>query len=229
MENRTDSDRLIHEIAASRRVLALGGLAVISHGLGRNTHDADIWVEPMESPEIWASVVGPLVYSTPSAKPVAIAVWEPIPEKNLAEVIARDGVFRINGLDRPIDIFRKPNELPIEEFESAWVRAKPLHDGTRLPDEIDLLMTKQLTGRDKDLMDIAFLENKAEKRYLAELPATTEERAVEMLERFLTPKVAEAALAHPSETVRQRAMSFLRELAAEGDPFAADILKNLPT
>jgi hypothetical protein len=170
-----------------------------------------------------------LVYSTPSAKPVAIAVWEPIPEKNLAEVIARDGVFRINGLDRPIDIFRKPNELPIEEFESAWVRAKPLHDGTRLPDEIDLLMTKQLTGRDKDLMDIAFLENKAEKRYLAELPATTEERAVEMLERFLTPKVAEAALAHPSETVRQRAMSFLRELAAEGDPFAADILKNLPT
>jgi hypothetical protein len=228
MENRTDSDRLIHEIAASRRVLALGGLAVISHGLGRNTHDADIWVEPMESPEIWASVVGPLVYSTPSAKPVAIAVWEPIPEKNLAEVIARDGVFRINGLDRPIDIFRKPNELPIEEFESAWVRAKPLHDGTRLPDEIDLLMTKQLTGRDKDLMDITFLENKAEKRYLAELPATTEERAVEMLERFLTPKVAEAALAHPSETVRQRAMSFLRELAAEGDPFAADILKNLP-
>jgi hypothetical protein len=228
MENRTDSDRLIHEIAASRRVLALGGLAVISHGLGRNTHDADIWVEPMESPEVWASVVGPLVYSTPSAKPVAIAVWEPIPEKNLAEVIARDGVFRINGLDRPIDIFRKPNELPIEEFESAWVRAKPLHDGTRLPDEIDLLMTKQLTGRDKDLMDIAFLENKAEKRYLAELPATTEERAVEMLERFLTPKVAEAALAHPSETVRQRAMSFLRELAAEGDPFAADILKNLP-
>ena len=99
MENRTDSDRLIHEIAASRRVLALGGLAVISHGLGRNTHDADIWVEPMESPEVWASVVGPLVYSTPSAKPVAIAVWEPIPEKNLAEVIARDGVFRINGLD----------------------------------------------------------------------------------------------------------------------------------
>jgi hypothetical protein len=229
MENRTDSDRLIHEIAASRRVLALGGLAVISHGLGRNTHDADIWVEPMESPEIWASVVGPLVYSTPSAKPVAIAVWEPIPEKNLAEVIARDGVFRINGLDRPLDIFRKPNELPIEEFESAWVRAKPLHDGTRLPDEIDLLMTKQLTGRDKDLMDITFLENKAEKRYLAELPATTEERAVEMLERFLTPKVAEAALAHPSETVRQRAMSFLRELAAECDPFAADILKNLPT
>lgn len=229
MENRTDSYRLIHEIAASRRVLALGGLAVISHGLGRNTHDADIWVEPMESPEVWASVVGPLVYSTPSAKPVAIAVWVPIPEKNLAEVIARDGVFRINGLDRPIDIFRKPNELPIEEFESAWVRAKPLHDGTRLPDEIDLLMTKQLTGRDKDLMDITFLENKAEKRYLAELPATTEERAVEMLERFLTPKVAEAALAHPSETVRQRAMSFLRELAAEGDPFAADILKNLPT
>jgi len=207
----------------------LGGLAVISHGLGRNTHDADIWVEPMESPEVWASVVGPLVYSTPSAKPVAIAVWEAIPEKNLAEVIARDGVFRINGLDRPLDIFRKPNELPIEEFESAWVRAKPLCDGTRLPDEIDLLMTKQLTGRDKDAMDIAFLENKAEKRYLAELPAATEDHAIEMLARFLTPKIAESALAHSSGVVRQLAMSYLQELAADGDPFAADILKNLPS
>ena len=229
MENLTGSDRLIHQIAARCRVLALGGLAVISHGLGRNTHDADIWVEPMESPEVWASIVGSFVYSTPSAKPVAIAVWKPIPEKNLAEVIAEDGVFRINGLDRPLDIFRKPNELPIEEFESAWLRAKPLRDGTRLPDEIDLLMTKQLTGRDKDAMDIAFLENKAEKGYLAELPSATEDRAVEMLERFLTPKVAEAALAHSSTLVRQKAMSFLRELAAEGDPFAADILKNLPS
>lgn len=217
MENPTTSEGLIQRLASKRRVLALGGLAVISHGLGRNTHDADIWVEPMCSPEAWTSFVGPLVYSTPSAQPVAISVWEPIPEKDLEAVISRDGVFRVNGLDRPIDIFRNPNELPIEEFESAWMRAKPLRDGTRLPDEIDLLMTKQLTARDKDVMDIAFLENKAERRYLAELPATTEDRAVEMLERFLTPKIAETALA----------MSYLRELAADGDPFAADILKNL--
>jgi hypothetical protein len=89
-------------------------------------------------------------------------------------------------------------------------------------------MTKQLTGRDKDAMDIAFLESKAEKRYLAELPVASEGRALEMLERFLTPKVAEAALAHPEESVRQLGLRYLHELAEDGDPFAADILKNLP-
>jgi hypothetical protein len=50
-----------------------------------------------------------------------------------------------------------------------------------------------------------------------------------MLERFLTPKVAASALAHSSGVVRQLAMSYLQELAADGDPFAADILKNLPS
>jgi hypothetical protein len=48
-----------------------------------------------------------------------------------------------------------------------------------------------------------------------------------MLGRFLTPKVAEAALAHPSKSVQELGHRYLRELAADGDPFAADILKNL--
>lgn len=228
MANTTTAARLIEKLASKNRVVLLGGLAVVSHGLSRPTIDADVWLDPLLSPENWACEILNLKSEIPDLSFLTIAVWSEIADANLAEIIERDGVIRVMGASQPLDIFRKPNELPIEEFESAWVRAKPLHDGTRLPDEIDLLMTKQLTGRDKDLMDIAFLENKAERRYLAELPATTEARAVEMLERFLTPKVAEAALAHPSETVRQRAMSFLRELAAEGDPFAADILKNLP-
>jgi len=228
MENIPATDQLIRQIAGRCRVLSLGGLAVISHGLERNTHDADIWVEPMRSAAEWASIMAPMVYSMPGSRPVAIAVWSPIAEVDLENVIARDGVIRINGLDRPLDIFREPNELPVEEFDAAWSRAQPVKDGTRLPDEIDLLMTKQLTGRDKDAMDIAFLESKAEKRYLAELPVASAGRALEMLERFLTPKVAEAALAHPEESVRQLGLRYLHELAEDGDPFAADILKNLP-
>lgn len=228
MENIPATDQLIRQIAGRCRVLSLGGLAVISHGLDRNTHDADIWVEPMRSPAEWASIMAPMVYSMPGSRPVAIAVWTPIAESDLENVIARDGVIRINGLDRPLDIFREPNELPVEEFDAAWSRAQPVKDGTRLPDEIDLLMTKQLTERQKDILDIGFLESKAEKRYLAELPVASEGRALEMLERFLTPKVAEAALAHPEESVRQLGLRYLHELAEDGDPFAADILKNLP-
>lgn len=227
MENLPATDQLIRQITARYRVLSLGGLAVISHGLSRNTHDADIWVEPMRSASEWASIIGPMIYSASGAQPVAIAVWNPIAESDLKSVVARDGVIRVNGLDRPLDIFREPNELPIEEFDAAWARAQPLKNGTRLPDEIDLLMTKQLTDRAKDALDIQFLEMKAESRYLVELPSASEEQAVQMLERFLTPKIAEAAMAHSSETVRQLGLRFLRELAEDGDPFAAEILKKL--
>ena len=221
--------RLIENLASKNRVVLLGGLAVVSHGLSRPTIDADVWLDPILSPENWAREILNLKSENPSLSLLTIAVWSDIADANLAEIVERDGVIRVMGASQPLDIFRKPNELPIEEFESAWLRAKPLRDGTRLPDEIDLLMTKQLTGRDKDAMDIAFLENKAEKAYLIELPAATEVRALEMLERFLTPKVAETALSHSAVPVRQKALSFLRELAAEGDPFAADILKNLPS
>ena len=220
--------RLIEKLASKNRVVLLGGLAVVSHGHSRPTFDADVWLDPALDLESWAKVILELKKEVPALRCLAIAVWNEIHDAELSEIIGRDGVIRLMGASQPLDIFRKPNELPIEEFESAWARAKPLQDGTRLPDEIDLLMTKQLTGRDKDAMDIAFLESKAEKRYLAELPVAPAGRALEMLERFLTPKVGEAALAHPDESVRQLGLRYLHELAEDGDPFAADILKNLP-
>jgi hypothetical protein len=46
-----------------------------------------------------------------------------------------------------------------------------------------------------------------------------------MLYRFLTPKVAESALSHPSAAVRELGLRFLHELADEGNPFAAEILR----
>jgi hypothetical protein len=64
-----------------------------------------------------------------------------------------------------------------------------MDDGTRLSDPLDLLVSKQETGRDKD--------------------------------------VAEAALAHASAEVRDLGRKFLRELAEEGDPFAAEILRKI--
>jgi hypothetical protein len=220
--------RLIEKLASKNRVVLLGGLAVVAHGHSRSTFDADVWLDPALDAESWAKVILEMKKEVPALRCLAIAVWSEIQDAELAEITGRDGVVRLMGASQPLDIFREPNELPIEEFEFAWARAKPLQDGTRLPDEIDLLMTKQLTGRDKDAMDIAFLENKAEKRYLAELPVASAGRALEMLERFLTPKVAEVALAHGDESVRQLGLRYLHELAEDGDPFAADILKNLP-
>ena len=130
-------------------------------------------------------------------------------------------------MDRPLDIFRDPNELEIAEFDDVWNRAAALDDGTRVPDVIDLLVTKQATGRDKDMQDIAFLEAKAEREYLAKLPTASAEEASTMLARFLTPKVAETGLHHPEESVRHLSLGYLKELAEEGDPFARDILYKL--
>ncbi len=106
-------------------------------------------------------------------------------------------------------------------------RRTPLGDGTRLPDVIDLLITKQDTGRDKDIQDIAFLEAKAERQYREKLPIASEEDASRMLERFITPSVAELALQHLGPKVRAMTLQFLREMADDGNPYARDILATL--
>jgi hypothetical protein len=145
----------------------------------------------------------------------------------LAEVIPRDGVVRVMGSNQPLDIFRDPNQIDMSSFDEVWSRALPLEDGTRLPDAVDLLLSKQDTGRDKDLQDIAFLEAKIEREYLEKLPLADEAAARHMLDRFLTPKVAESALSHSSATIRELGLRFLHELAEDGNPFAAEILKGL--
>lgn len=227
MGAQTDSDQIIKRLAAEFRVMTLDGLAVIASGLSRNTFDADIWIEPMDSADRWAEGVARTIYDTGTAEAVAIGSWDRIARSELAAVIERDGVIRINGLERPLDIFRDPNQLEMSHFDEIWQRAQPMDDGTRLPDPIDLLVSKQETGRDKDQTDIIFLEGKIQADYLARLPTASRDEAVRMLERFLTPRVAEAALAHSDQTVRDLGRRFLHELAQEGDPFAAEILRKI--
>lgn len=227
MGAQANSDEIIRRLAGEFRVMTLGGVAVIASGLSRNTYDADIWVEPMDSAERWAEGVARQLYDAGAAEVVAMGSWEKVPPGELAAVIARDGVMRVNGLERPLDIFRDPNQLEMSDFDEIWQRAQALDDGTRLPDPIDLLMSKQETGRDKDRADIMFLEAKIEADYLARLPLATAEEAERMLGRFLTPRVAEAALGHEEKAVRDLGKRFLHDLAGEGDPFAAEILREI--
>jgi hypothetical protein len=205
----------------------LGGLAVISHGHARPTYVADIWLDPNLSPTAWAEAAWSLTNQHPALRFVAIGTWLDIPREHLAEVIPRDGVVRVMGSNQPLDIFRDPNQIDMSSFDEVWSRALPLEDGTRLPDAVDLLLSKQDTGRDKDLQDIAFLEAKIEREYLEKLPLADEAAARHMLDRFLTPKVAESALSHSSATIRELGLRFLHKLAEDGNPFAAEILKGL--
>jgi hypothetical protein len=66
-----------------------------------------------------------------------------------------------------------------------------------------------------------------EREYLAKLPIASAKEAAYMLGRFLTPKVAEAGLRHPDESIRQLSLGYLKELVQEGDPFAHEILEKL--
>jgi hypothetical protein len=42
-------EQFIEQLAIRARVLMIGGLAVIAHGLSRATKDADIWLEPLDN------------------------------------------------------------------------------------------------------------------------------------------------------------------------------------
>ena len=216
---------LTASLARRHRVLMLGGLAVIGHGLSRSTYDSDVWLDPGLPVDEWCRAVRAMTEGQSHLEILSMGNWESVSEEDFSAVILRDGVVRITGVNQPMDIFRKPNQLEPEEFDEVWTRSVILEDGTRLPDPIDLLVSKQETGRDKDRADIIFLEGKVEADYLARLPKVSADEAAHMLRRFLTPRVAEVALAHPDNGVGELARKFLHELAEEGDPYAAEILR----
>ncbi len=224
MEKKRLAEDLVRQLALRFRIVTLGGVAVITHGLSRNTHDLDVWIDPMESPEAWCRALWPGIMTDSKVTIIDIGSFSPVEGGIFPEVISHDGVVRVSGLDRPLDIFRRPNEMEVSGFEEVWERASPQADGTRLPDVVDLLITKQDTGRPKDTYDIQFLEGKAEAMYLERLPKAAAGEALKMLDRFLNPKVAAAAAGHPDPVVREAGLGFLRELAEEGDPFARDLL-----
>ncbi len=212
-------------LARRHRVLMLGGLAVIGHGLSRSTYDSDVWLDPGLPVEEWCDAVRAMVDGQTHLDIVSMGNWMSVSKEEFPGVILRDGVIRIIGVNQPVDIFHRPNQLDPGEFDEIWARSRIMDDATRLPDPIDLLVSKQETGRDKDRADIIFLEGKIEADYLARLPRVSADEAVRMLGRFLTPRVAEAALTHSDEEVTQLARRFLHELATEGDPYAAEILR----
>lgn len=146
-----------------------------------------------------------------------------LPEE-VSGVVECDGVVRIVGLDRPLDVFRHPHNLDIEDFDAIWQRGAMLDNGFRLPDEIDLLLTKENTSRAQDAADLAFLEAKIRNRLMRELAACELERAREIFDRYVDHETCRAALLNPREQVQELARTTLKDMAASGDPFAREIL-----
>lgn len=221
----TPTDRFLSQITASHRVVILGGLAVIAHGLSRTTDDADIWLEPMESTDEWCRFLEKQCENFGNLSIHRLPGWTPVKGNGLREAIEETGMLRVLGLDFPLDIFRKPNEFEADQFDEVFHRGTLHRDGTTLPHPVDLIVTKSLTNREKDFQDIAFLESITREDYFKKLPTATFEEAAFMLDRFAEWQVLEAALTNPSREVQKLATDLLKEFAEAGDPFSKDILE----
>ena len=224
MEAAFSTDQFVAELARHHRVLLLGGMAIIAHGLSRPTKDSDIWLEPLASADDWASKLAALVATTPGAFFWSLAQRCVIEAGQVSEEADTFGMVRIGGLSLPLDVFRKPNELDPEEFERVWQQAKTMLDGVRLPNEVDLYITKTNTGREHDLKDQLFLESLLERRFTERLPLCDLDEAKALISRYQRPDLLAFALNNPNADVRNFALELLREFEAEGDPFSRDIL-----
>jgi hypothetical protein len=225
MEAPLATDQFIHALAAQHRVVLIGGMAIISHGLSRRTKDVDIWLDPMNSSAEWADRLLRVAAAFPAARFWSLACRRDLQPDELAGEIADFGVIRITGFDRDIDVFRRPNELGEESFDEVWTRAvRVLEGGVRLPDPLDLHISKADTGREHDLKDQLFLESLVKTRFRERLPVCDLTEATGMLDRFLDPEVLQYARTNPHPEVRALARKYLHEFEAEGDPYSRDIL-----
>lgn len=221
----------IEFLAKRNRTLLLGGMAVILHGMSRTTKDIDIWLDPDPGVVSWATTVRELLSASHHLKPCRIdaeVTWRVIPPAEVEQAARDDGMIRLTGADRPIDIFYWPNELELEDFLAIWERAKPIGEGLRLMEEIDLMVTKQATGREHDEVDLRYLSGLVEMKYKSTLSGCDLATAEELFERFLTPEVA--AFAHLNAVnpgVRELGLRRLRELSSMGDPFADELLSQI--
>jgi hypothetical protein len=218
------SEDVLKTLAGRGRVLLLGGMAVVAHGLARFTRDVDVWLEPFDTAQQWAGRVRDVLQAHGKLAIQRFGSWAEISPDGLAGVIEEDRAVRLAGADRPIDVFREPNELSKDDFDAVWQRACLTLGIIRVPDEIDLLVTKQNTGRSQDVADISYLEDRVRRRLCGELAQCDAIRATELLDRYVDAWVAAAALDNPHPAVRAAGHRLLEELASQGDPFAREML-----
>jgi hypothetical protein len=154
--------------------------------------------------------------------------WQELEGDDLISNIQSVGMMRILGLECPLDIFRVPNGLSENDFQRIWTSGSVMNDGTHLPTAIELLATKENTGRSRDFGDWSFLISKArEEQGDALAKAETAEQASSLLADYFDYEICKRGLKNPHPEVRNIILEELRILAADGDPFAKEILGDI--
>ncbi len=221
-------EQFLRRLAGKHRVLLIGGMAVIAHGRSRFTKDADIWLDPAASSQTWAEALLDVLGGFPGSLVVRIGVPEEVAPEELPDAAETDGVVRVTGFDRPCDVFRRPNELVEGDFGACWQRSAKEFDGVRILNELDLVVTKENTGRPQDAEDSSFLMQLVRRRIVPVARSGTLPEVEAVFAELIDHSVLEAALSNERGEVRGLAIRWLKELAAEGDPFAIEILEKRP-
>jgi len=126
----TQADDFVKRLASVHRVVVIGGLAVIAHGRNRSTKDADIWLEPFTSAEEWSENVILFCEQFQDLTLHGLPGWKLLNRQSIAEFVEQTGMIRINGLNYPLDIFRRPNEFEADDFDAVCKRATRTEDYT---------------------------------------------------------------------------------------------------
>lgn len=223
----TESEAVVEGIAGVRRVLVLGGLAVIAHGKTRTTLDSDIWLDPSGSLEEWCDLVRSRLALFPDHYLFDVFHRDRVPAEGLERTIEEVGMIRVGGLDRYLDIFHTPHSLDPGEFDAAWNASTLALGSARIMDEAYLITTKIETGRDTDREDVSFLEAKLRSTHCPRLRACSLAEARALTARYVDHATALAATENPDPAVRALGLDLLRELAAGQNPFAIEALRRL--
>ena len=126
--------------------LLVGAYALAVHGFPRATGDIDLWIltTPDNARRVYAAIAE---FGAP---------MEQLSEKDFA---AKGIVFQIGVAPRRVDVLTSIDGV---EFEDAWSRRLEI-DIEDLKVSVlsreDLIKNKRASGRPKDLVDLAWLEN----------------------------------------------------------------------
>lgn len=206
----SESERLILTLSSGNKVVLLGGMAMIAHGFSRFTKDVDIWLDPSKGVANWCRVIVCAVRMFNGAKLFQVRSGLEIVEGKLDDIVQEDEFIRISGLDLDVDVFFRPNNLSVSDFESVWSRAVEKNDGLKVADEIDLGLTKMGTGRMQDRIDIEWLDSKIIPVLCEKLTTCDLYGANAIFSRIATNNLLEAALKNPDRKVQMLAKLILK-------------------
>ncbi|HBC88765.1 MAG TPA: hypothetical protein DCZ94_17625 [Lentisphaeria bacterium] len=185
---------------------------MLAHGFTRFTRDIDIWLDPTEGTKSWTDALASSLSLFKDAKVISIRSKKKINFKKIRKIVEKEEMIRIAGLDMDIDVFFRPNNLGIEDFEQVWKRSSRKKNKLRIPDEIDLCLTKMGTERIQDKIDMEWLDAKIIPVLSKKLKSCSLDDAGKIFSRITSIPLLKASMKNPNPRIRSLATMIQKKI-----------------